>query len=110
MGAVEILMEIAPDAKVNKSRLFSNEKCEFMSTRFFICPGALWRLLFENVSMKLYKCMGQCPALPPVILMQGKGGSKVGTWTQKGLWEMQRLGEARIVDPLGSKWTVITLC
>lgn len=37
----------------------SCHECEFMSTRFFffICPGALQRLLFENVSVKLYNYM-----------------------------------------------------
>lgn len=50
----------------------------FMSIRFFLCPGALWRLLFENVRMKLSKRMGKRPAWPPVILNVREGNARQG--------------------------------
>lgn len=64
----------------------------FMSIRFFLCPGALWRLLFENVHMKLSKRMEKRPAWPPVILNVREGNARQGEIESgptdpKGLWE-----------------------
>lgn len=64
----------------------------FMSIRFFLCPEALWRLLFENVHMKLSKRMGKRPAWPPVILNVREGNARQGEIESgptdpKGPWE-----------------------
>lgn len=87
----------------------------FMSIRFFLCPGTLWRLLFENVRMKLSKRMGKRPAWLPVILNVREGNARQGEiesghMDPKGLMGGDSMGEARTADPLGSKWVLITLC